>query len=139
MRLDALASILEEEFALAFEVKDEKALRRSLTLLTGGMVAKSEYEKEQNSLSSDIKLLVIEMKEGFRRMDERFEAVDKRFEAVDKRFEAVDKHFEAVDKRFEAEDKRFESIDSRFNRLTGLISLGFLVITVLITVFQFLG
>ena len=109
--MDALASILEEEFALAFEVKDEKALRRSLTLLTGGMVAKSEYEKEQNSLSSDIKLLVIEMKEGFRRMDERFEA----------------------------EDKRFESIDSRFNRLTGLISLGFLVITVLITVFQFSG
>ena len=85
--MDALASILEEEFALAFEVKDEKALRRSLTLLTGGMVAKSEYEKEQNSLSSDIKLLVIEMKEGFRRMDERFEAVDKRFEAVDKHFD----------------------------------------------------
>ena len=137
--MDALASILEEEFALAFEVKDEKALRRSLTLLTGGMVSKNEYEKEQNSLSSDIKLLAIEMKEGFRRMDERFEAVDKRFEAVDKRFEAVDKHFEAIDKRFVAEDKRFESIDSRFNRLTGLISLGFLVITVLITVFQFLG
>jgi hypothetical protein len=38
MKMDALASILEEEFALAFEVKDEKALHRSLTLLTGGMV-----------------------------------------------------------------------------------------------------
>ena len=123
--MDALASILEEEFAMAFEVKDEKALRRSLTLLTGSMVAKSEYEKVQNSLSSSIKLLAIEMKEGFRRMDERFEAVDRRFEAEDKRFETI--------------DKRFESIDSRFNRLTGLISLGFLVITVLITVFQFLG
>jgi len=36
-------------------------------------------------------------------------------------------------------DKRFESFDSRFNRLTGVISLGFLVITVLITVFQFMS
>ena len=102
--MDALASILEEEFALAFEVKDEKALRRSLALLIGGMVAKGEYEKEQNSLSSDVKLLTVEMKEGFKRMDERFEVHDK-----------------------------------RFDRITSLLSLGFVTVTVLITVFQFLG
>jgi hypothetical protein len=111
MKMDALASILEEEFALAFEVKDEKALHRSLTLLTGGMVEKSVYERDQNTLSSDVKLLTVEMKEGFKRMDERFLA----------------------------QDKRFESFELRFNRLTGVISLGFLVLTALITVFQFLS
>jgi len=118
MEMGALTSILEEEFALAFEVKDEKALHRSLTLLTGGMVEKSIYEKDQNTLSSDVKLLTVEMKEGFKRMDERFLAIDK---------------------RFLAQDKRFESFELRFNRLTGVISLGFLVITALITVFQFMN
>ena len=160
MTVDSLTSILEEEFALAFTVKDEKALRRSLTLLTGNMVAKEEYHREHDSLSSDIKLIATRMEEGFKRMDsrfeamdlrfeasdkrfetvnKRFEAVDKRFDNVDKRFEAVDKRFDNVDKRFDTVDKRFDAVESRFNRITGLISLGFITITVLITVFQFLG
>ena len=42
MTMDSLTSILEEEFALAFDVKDEKALKRSLTLLTGSMVSKED-------------------------------------------------------------------------------------------------
>ena len=132
MTVDALTSILEEEFALAFTVKDEKALRRSLTLLTGNMIAKEEYHREHDSLSSDIKLIATRMEEGFKRMDTRFEAMDLRFEASDKRFVAIDKRFETMDKRFDA-------VDTRFNRITGLISLGFITITVLITVFQFLG
>jgi len=67
------------------------------------------------------------------------ESLDKHISLTKQGFDQVDKRFEQMDKRFEQVDKRFESIDSRFNRLTGLISLGFLVITVLITVFQFLG
>ncbi|MCK5737292.1 MAG: hypothetical protein KAH21_12480 [Spirochaetaceae bacterium] len=102
--MDNLTSILEEEFALAFTVKDEKALRRSLTLLTGSMVNKEEYRSESNTVSTDIKLIAARMEEGFKLMDARMGAMD-----------------------------------SRFNRLTGLISLGFLVITVLITLFQFLA
>ncbi len=101
--MDSLTSILEEEFSLAFNVKDEKALKRSLTILTGNMVSKEDYLKETNTVSSDIKLLATRMEEGFKRIDSRLEANE-----------------------------------LRFNRLTGLISLGFIVITVLITVYQFL-
>jgi len=101
--VDSLTSILEEEFSLAFNVKDEKALKRSLTILTGNMVSKEDYLKETNTVSSDIKLLATRMEEGFKRIDSRLEANE-----------------------------------LRFNRLTGLISLGFIVITVLITVYQFL-
>jgi tetrahydromethanopterin S-methyltransferase subunit G len=104
------------------------------------------------------------MDERFVAMDKRFEAVDKRFEAVDERFEAVDERFEAVDerfiamdKRFEAVDKRFEAVDKRFddmnNRFADLIgqmnsrfnmmfifmSGGFTVITVLLTLYRFIG
>lgn len=58
---------------------------------------------ENETVSSDIKLLATRMEEGFKRIDSRLEANE-----------------------------------LRFNRLTGLISLGFIVVTVLITVYQFL-
>jgi len=107
MTVDSLISILEEEFALALDVEDEKDLKRSLTLLTGNMVSKEDYQRETNTvssginaLSSDMILLAARMEEGFKRIDDRFAAHD-----------------------------------ARFNRLTGLISLAFIAITALITVF----
>ncbi len=118
MTVETLSNLLEEEFALAFPVKDEKALRRTITLLTSNLVQREQHSSEFNSLSTDIRLLATRMEEGFKRFDARFEANDQRFEAV---------------------DKRFDSMDARFNRITVLISLGFLMLTVLITVFQFLG
>ncbi len=90
------------------------------------------------------------MEKRFEQMEKRFEQVDKRFEQVDKRFEQIDKRFEQVDKRFEQVDKhfeelrtdtnrRFEEVDKRFNRITVLITTGFAMITVLITVFKFIS
>ena len=76
-------------------------------------------------------------------MDKRFEQVDKRFEQVDKRFEQVDKRFEQVDKRFEQVDKRFEDLihhmDKRFSLIQWTMGIGFTMMTVLMSVYQFLG
>jgi exonuclease VII large subunit len=89
---------------------------------------------------SDLKELIIEMREGFKTMDKRFEAMDKRFQDLihymDKRFEEQihyidkrleeqkefsEKRFQAIDKRFEEllhyMDKRFEAVDKRFEEL----------------------
>ena len=103
----------------------------------------TEDLQQRKAESSDIKELIIEVREGFKSIDRRFEQVDKRFEQVDKRFEQVDKRFEQVDKRFEQVDKRFEfmhnemnrrfeQVDARFNRIyqfmmwmMGIISAGF--------------
>ena len=100
--------------------------------------------QQRKAESSEIKELIIEVREGYKSIEKRFEQVDKRFEQVDKRFEQVDKRFEQVDKRFESiqaemnrrfeqVDKRFESMDARFNRLyqfmmwmMGVIATGFL-------------
>ena len=79
---------------------------------------------------SDIKLLILEMKEGFRQMEIRFEGVDKRFEAMDKRFEAVDKRFEDFNKRFEAMDKRFTSIQ-------WFLGLGFTILAFIMAFFKY--
>ena len=93
-----------------------------------------------NEREMEIRERIIRVEES---IDKHIALTKAGFDQMDKRFELLtgqmDKRFEQVDKRFEQVDKRFESIDSRFNRLTGLISLGFLVITVLITISQFLG
>lgn len=91
----------------------------------------------------------------FAAIDKRFEdqraALDKRFDAIDKRFEdqraALDKRFDAIDKRFEdqlaALDKRFDdqkdTMDQRFTTLTWGLGLGVTLLSVLMTVYQFLG
>lgn len=77
---------------------------------------------QRKAETSDLRELIIEVREGFKRMDARFEQLEKRFEEM----------MRSVDKRFEQVDKRFESIDARFNRLyqfmmwmMGVIATGF--------------
>ena len=140
-----ISQVLEEELAEAFEVKDEKALKRYVILLLENVMGREKAEKQFVELRSDIKVLAETMQEGFRQMDKRFEQVDKRFEDMyhymDKRFEQVDKRFEQVDKRFEDMyhymDKRFEQVDKRFEDLNKRI--GFMswftptIVTLLLT------
>jgi DNA repair exonuclease SbcCD ATPase subunit len=108
------------------------------------VIDEAQELQQRKAESSDLRELIIEVREGFKRMDarfedllryidKRFEQIEKRFEQIDKRFEQIDKRFEMVEKRFEQVDKRFESIDARFNRLyqflmwmMGLIFTGFL-------------
>ena len=92
----------------------------------------------------------------FEQVDRRFEQVDKRFEQVDKRIEQIDKRieqmdgrielmdkrfdgiFHQMDKRFEQTERRFEQVDRRFNRITALLTAGFAMVTVLITIYKFI-
>ena len=134
-----LAQILEEELEEAVEVKNKKSLHRYIGLLTSQMAKKdenkmehTEFQKELIKIDGRFNQQITEMREGFARMDIRFEAMDKRFDAVEKRFEAVDKRFEAVDKRFEA-------VDGKFNRQTVMMTIGFLVVTTLISVYKFIS
>ena len=80
-------------------------------------------------------------------INQRFKAVDKRFEQVDKRFEQVDKRFDRVDERFEKIEEKMENFSREFRgdmkelgqNMNRNFVLGFGFVTVLITVFQFLG
>ena len=85
-------------------------------------VQKDEHVTEIGSTRSDIQILVESMKQGFERMDRRFEAVDKRFEDVQKQM-----------------DMRFEAVDKRFTMMFSFVTIGFVVLSTLVTVYQFLG
>lgn len=140
-----MASEFKTDMPEHFFLRLEEVLADFVTEITGLERRKAER--------SEIKEILIEMREGFRRMDERFEAVDKRFEAVDKRFEAVDKRFDdlihqmdkrfddlihQMDKRFEAVDKRFEDMNKRFSTMQWIMLFGFSVMSASIVVSNFL-
>ncbi|GIX41846.1 MAG: hypothetical protein KatS3mg129_1579 [Leptospiraceae bacterium] len=83
-------------------------------------------EQKELTPKSELRELIIEMREGFKSMDRRFQDIlhymDKRFNAIDKRFDEqlhyMNKRFESIDKRFEEQllymNKQLESVDKRF-------------------------
>ena len=163
--MESLADILESDLTEAVEVKNHRSLHRYITLLTENLVQQKSNDKEHSEFREAIIRIDTRIEEGFRRMDERFAGVDKRFESLqkamderfeslqrsmDERFAAVDKRFESlqrsmderfagVDKRFESVDKRFDDMNKRFTMLVSFMSLGFVLLATLMSVYQFLG
>jgi len=84
--VESLADILEQELEGAVEVKDKKSLHRYIAILTENLVRPDRNEREHSEFREAIVRIETRIDEGFRRMDERFEAVDKRFDDVNKRF-----------------------------------------------------
>ena len=123
--MESLAEILEQDLEEAVEVKNKKSLHRYITLLTENLVRKDKNENEHSEfresflkMENRMDMLITEMREGFKRMDERFEAVDKRFESV---------------------DKRFDDVNQKFTMMFRFITIGFVVLATMMSVFQFLG
>ncbi len=109
----------------------------------GNWIQKTNVTPFRSEREIDLLERMVRVEEGLKNISEQMEKgfiyMEKRFEQMEKRFEQIDKRFEQVDKRFEQVDKRFESFESRFNRITTLITVGFVVLGTLITVFKFVG
>ena len=130
--MESLADILEQELEGAVEIKDKKALRRYITILTENLVRQDRNEREHSEFREAIIRIETRMEEGFRRMDERFEAVDKRFDDVNKRFDDVNKRFDDV-------NKRFDDVNKRFSMMFSFITIGFVAMAALMSIYQFIG
>ena len=129
--MESLGQLLEEELSEAVEVKDPKSFHRFILLLSGNLVEKQKHEEDTNAIRGDIKEVITIMRE-------RFEAVDRRFEAVDKRFEDMNNRFEDMNKRFEDMNNRFGDMNKRFSGLQWTMGLGFTILAVMITLFQYI-
>lgn len=165
--MEAFHQILEEELENSFEVKDKRALHRSVLLLAEHVVSRDKHdtaldrvEAKFSELKSDVTIIAETMKQGFAAMEKRFEAVDRRFEdlqiQMDRRFTAADKRFEGLqiqmDRRFEDMNQRFENVNKRFDdtnqrfvdfnlslrRMFTYMSLGFIIMGVLMSVYEFI-
>ncbi len=71
--------------------------------------------------------------------DRRFDDVNRRFEDVNQRFEDVNKRFDDVNQRFEDVNKRFDDNNKRHTTTQWAVGVGFVALTALVTVYQFLG
>ena len=143
MTVEEVSELLEEELKSAVEVKNEKALHRYIMLLSTNMVGKREHSEDSGSIHSKLGELTSEMRIGFERMDARFEKMDQRFEALqkqmDERFAAVDKRFEDTNKRFDDMNSRFDDNSRKFTMMFTFITLGFLMLGTMTTLFSLLG
>ncbi len=103
------------------------------TTYTSNISYPIELTERMIRVEEELKIQRELMKQGFEGMDKRFvlmqHNIDKRFEQVDKRFEQVDKHFESLERHF----------DKRFTMMFSFITIGFVVIATMMSVFQFLG
>ncbi len=160
------AQILEEELEEAVEVKNRKSLHRYITLLTRNIAGKeenrmehTEFQQELLKIDGRFDQLITELREGFKHMDQRFETMqanmDQRFETMqanmNQRFESMqanmNQRFESmqanIDNRFEASDRHFEvqerQYNKRFSMMFSFITIGFVVLATMMSVFQILG
>ena len=96
----------------------------------------------EEELKSQRELLLTHVQVSERRFDDvnrRFEDVNKRFEDVNERFDDVNKRFDDVNKRFDDVGKRFDDNSRRHTATQWAVGVGFVVLTTLITLYQFLG
>jgi len=123
--------IIEDYLKEAVLNKNIEAIKK-VAVIIGENTEKTEMLlREKEDIRGDIKVILTEIKNLNENMNKRFEAMDKRFEEMIK---YVDKRFEDMIKYV---DKRFEDMNRRFDMMFKFMSLGFGVVTILITVFKF--
>ncbi len=122
----SIAELLENELKAAVEIKNEQSLHNYVEILVRSLVKQDEYMTDNGSIKADIRASINAMREGFRKVDERLE--DQR---------------ELMNARFAASDKRFDDLigqmNTRFNMLFFFLSAGFTILTVLMTLYRFMG
>ncbi|MEW5813916.1 MAG: hypothetical protein AB1798_00780 [Spirochaetota bacterium] len=96
------------------------------------------HEKFYDSPVFKLAERIVRVEEAIKHLSER---IDDLIHQIDKRFEQVDKRFEQVDKRFEdlihQIDKRFDQVDKHFRMQFSFMSIGFTILAVLMTVYNF--
>ena len=139
------AAHIEDEWERAFQVRDERALKRAGSLICERFVDRATYTHDVSEIRGDIRVLAEMMKLGFEQVDKRIDQIDKRIEQVDRRIDQVDRRIDQVDRRFEVlidqMDRRFADVQRGMARHTttvlwaGAFLLTFL--TTLMSVYKF--
>ena len=139
------AAHIEDEWEQAFQVRDERALKRAGSLICERFVDRATYTHDVSEIRGDIRVLAEMMKLGFEQIDKRIDQIDKRIEQMDRRIDQVDRRIDQIDRRFEVlidqMDRRFADVQRGMSRHTttvlwaGAFLLTFL--TTLMSVYKF--
>ncbi|MBT3273366.1 MAG: hypothetical protein HN368_09440 [Spirochaetales bacterium] len=112
--MESLTQILEEELENSFELKDKKALHRSVLLLVENMTTREKHESQYGRLDGKLDNLRSDVCVLIERMTSSMEGLQKQM------------------------DNRFQATDRKFTLLTVFLSIGFTAILTAITVYNFI-
>ena len=159
--MESLTQILEEELENSFEVKDRKALHRSVILLVENLVGRERHQTEFHTLQKDIGQAKDELKTDMAnlkgdmadlRNEMKGDIADLRNEIKGDMADFKDEMKSEIaeltsdvkvlektmSQGFTDVDKRLSEAHQSQNRVTSLLSIVFIVFGVLITVFEFI-
>ena len=69
-------------------------------------------------VESEMKQLLVDIRNEFKALDSRFDKIDTRFVDVGNEFKALDSRFEQIDTRFEQVRNEFKALDTRFEQVS---------------------
>ena len=125
------AAHIEDEWEQAFQVRDERALKRAGSLICERFVDRATYTHDVSEFRGDIRVLAEMMKLGFEQIDKRIDQMDRRIDQIDRRFEVL---IDQMDRRF-ADVQRGMSRHTTTVLWAGAFLLTFL--TTLMSVYKF--
>jgi chaperonin cofactor prefoldin len=120
-------------------VRVEEELKSQRELLLTHVRASDRRFEDVNRRFDDVNERFEDVNKRFDDVNERFEDVNKRFDDVNERFEDVNKRFDDVSKRFDDVNRRFDDNSKRHTATQWTVGVGFVVLTTLVTLYQFLG
>ncbi|GGL60014.1 hypothetical protein [Sporolactobacillus putidus] len=57
-------------------------------------------------MNEDLKLILLEMRQGFKEVNQKFDAIDQRFDAVDQRFDGINNRLDRIEKEVDGIQKQ---------------------------------
>ena len=120
-------------------VRVEEELKSQREILLTHVETSDRRFGDMNRRFEDANRRFDDVNQRFEDVNKRFDDVNERFEDVNKRFDDVNERFEDVNKRFDDVNKRFDDNYKRHTTTQWAVGIGFVVLTALVTVYQFLG
>ena len=120
-------------------VRVEEELKSQREILLTHVETSDRRFGDMNRRFEDANRRFDDVNQRFEDVNKRFDDVNERFEDVNKRFDDVNKRFGDVNKRFDDVNKRFDDNNKRHTTTQWAVGVGFVVLTALVTVYQFLA
>ena len=118
------------EQVVTIRILEEYLINNLHKLIASNLPKSFKIYSEQEKLNLVERIVRVE--DAIKAQNEKIELL---LHQMDKRFEQVDKRFEQVDKRF---DDLIHYMDKRFSVTQWIIGLGFTLIVVMMSIFEFI-
>ncbi len=141
--------LLERSVRLEEELKNQREL-----MLQGFQQMDTRFESMQKQMDerfaasdrrfSDMNQRFNDMNQRFSDMNQRFDDTNRRFDDMNQHFDDINQRFDDINQRFDNTNQRFDDTNQRFDDMNkkfimmfGFMTIGLTLITVLMSIYEF--